>query len=203
MHSNDQFCGSSCTDCTLSGDVCFYGSCVSPLPSTTVASCSGGSCLGSTGGSSYFLASLNPQVFNEGVAYNIKPSGIHFEKGLKVTFNYNPLEFDSNPDLYKYNDSNFENANYNINTLDQISKIIGSSGGIIELGDIKFEIQAGDINSDINFTLRKVNIVPISTSQETINIDSIVSSIKSWIAGDQTINIDSIVSSIKSWIASS
>jgi len=170
-------------------------------PTSIGPSGSGGSCSGSTSGSSYFLVSLNPEFFDEGVAYNIKPSGIHFSKNLSVILNYSVADFSGDPTLYKYTDDSFENEIYNISILDEINQTIGSEGGVIELGDIKFEIQSEDLIEDVDFTLRKVNITLsnntiaeedlgeqiLVTREEATN--TLISMITSWIFEEKSVNI--------------
>jgi len=205
--SKSDGCGGTITCYCNSGYGCYSGTCVN-----IVADCADGSCDGVIGSSSYFLVGLDSSN-KQGIAYNIKPSGIHFNKNLSVSFNYNQEEFSTNPKLYKYHDDSFENGLYNISVLEEVNQTIGEDGGTLELGDIKFEIQSEDLIEDINFTLRKVNITlsnntiaeedtqpPIEEELKT----SLVSMIKSWIMEDNSVNIMSqFISIIRALFSSS
>jgi hypothetical protein len=192
-------------NCNHLGD-CYEPGCAGDSACPVIFPCAiDQTCIGTVYTPSYYNVDTTPNFYG-GLAYGIKPSDITFSKGMLVNMNYNPASFSSIPNMNKFQDSAFENSRYNIIILSQINKTIGSAGGTIELGDISFTIQSGDLQSPTNFTLSYVNISSVQNnviSGEAVNIDSIVLSIKAWIAGDQTINIDSIVSSIKSWIASS
>jgi len=147
---------------------------------------------------SYYIVS-DDYNFYENIGYGIKPSGIYFAKGINISFNYDASKFSSNPSLFKYNDSSFENSAYNISVLEEVNQTIGSEGGVIELGDIKFEIQSEDLMENVNFTLRKVNITLINN---TINEEdaqpplgreeletALVSMIGNWVMEENSMNI--------------
>jgi hypothetical protein len=206
-------------NCNGLGD-CYDPSCVSyPGCPATYASCTSPPCMLIPTSPSYYLVSDSPN-FEEGIVYGIKPSGINFPSGINISLNYNPSLF-SSPSIYRYLDIAFENQRYNITELNVTNKIIGSEGGFIQLRDIKFEMQAGDLNQSYNFVLRKANISQISNytlpfnetnnsiilngtsnALENVSMEFLTSSIRSWVEeeSNSSINVIKIVAIIKALI---
>jgi len=117
-----------------------------------------GSSTGKRKGASVYMA-REPWTGREGIAYELSPNNYIFNTDITYTIKYDGALFTEEDDLVVliYHSSEIKrDCEYGV--LRQISETITSSGGVIELGDARFDIPAGAVSEAVEFTIKEVNL---------------------------------------------